>query len=272
MRLWFWAAAVVATLAPLAAAAPAAAQTAEERRQLDWVLARGQLLFGLDRAAWVATDDMLERIPDAEASGIRGYVVERNADGFLVTFYAREGERLLAGYRAQVASGGVTRPQVFQGAARPELTPAQARLARAVETVRGNTAGLQGCGRAPYNMATVPPSTPDGPIDVYLMTPQVDNAYPLGGHHRITLDASGREVGRRSFARSCIALSKAPPEAGAQVAGMVVSHLLDPVPTEIHVFSSMAAQMPVYVMIPQPRRLFEVTGRTISLVDEPRRP
>ena len=45
--------------------APASAQTAEERAQLAWVVERGRLIFDLDRAAWVGTDDLLERLPIA---------------------------------------------------------------------------------------------------------------------------------------------------------------------------------------------------------------
>jgi hypothetical protein len=261
-----------AALALAACAVPgAAAQPSSEARQIGWVLERGRLLFGIDRAAWVATDDLLERVPDAEAKGVRGYLVERDPDGFSVTFFARDGQRFVAAYRARVGRGGVERPQVFEGSARPELTPFQLRLARAVETAREKAGQLQRCGQQPFNVTVVPPETADGPIDVYLMAPQTAAGFPIGGHHRITLDAAGKETARRAFARSCLTLNKAPDEAGAQPVGMVVSHLLDPIPTEIHVFTALAAEMPVYVAVDRPRRLFEVGSQGISVVRVPNR-
>jgi hypothetical protein len=212
---------------------------------------------------------MLKRIPDAEAKGVRGYVVDRHPNGFLVTFFARDGQRFVAAYRAQVGPRGVEQPEVFEGASRPELTPAQARLARAFDAAHEKAAKLQRCGSDPFNVAIVPPATADGPLDVYLMTPQTAAGFPIGGHHRITLDIAGRETARRSFARSCLRMAKGPGEGGAEPVGMVVTHLLDPIPTEIHVFTALAAEVPVYVAVTRPRRLFEVNGRGISVVRTP---
>jgi hypothetical protein len=53
---------------------------------------------------------------------------------------------------------------------------------------------------------------------------------------------------------------------GSTPAAMVVSHLLDPVPTEIHVFTAMTSRLPVYVMIAPSGRLYEVTGERIRFV------
>lgn len=61
------------------AAVPAAAQTPEERTRLDWVLARGRLLFEIDRAAWVTTDDFREHLPRADQELIRGWTVSATA-------------------------------------------------------------------------------------------------------------------------------------------------------------------------------------------------
>jgi CBS domain-containing protein len=247
--------------------APAGAQTAEERRQLDWALERGRLLFALDRAAWVATDDMMERIGDPQGAGVRGYVVDRDASGLVAIFYARDGERYVTAYRARIGSRGVQDPQVFAGAARPELTPGQSRLARALEWVRSNMQGFPGCIRQPFNVAIVPPATADGPIDVYVMTPQVDDkSVPLGGHYRVTLNSAGQEVSRRSFARTCLMVPLRI-EGPATVGGLMVSHLLDPVPTEVHVFSSMAVNIPIFVIIPEPRSLWQVSGTQIELME-----
>jgi hypothetical protein len=62
--------------------------------------------------------------------------------------------------------------------------------------------------------------------------------------------ADGRVVNERPFARSCLMMggpAAAAAPRGARPVGMVVTHLLDPVPTEIHVFTSLAARMPILV-------------------------
>ena len=91
----------------LSGTAPALAQTPDERARLDWAEQRGRLLYEVDRAAWVTTDDLRRRVPDLRSSGIRGWIVERDGAGYAVTFYAGEGDTRVAAYRARVANNRV---------------------------------------------------------------------------------------------------------------------------------------------------------------------
>ena len=104
-------------------------QTPEEQRQLDWVQQRGRLLYEIDRAAWVTTDDLRARVPDLGAAGVRGWVVERDGPAYLVSYYAGEGDARAVLYRGRVENNRVVAGEVL--AARPLLTPAQRRLADA---------------------------------------------------------------------------------------------------------------------------------------------
>ena len=245
--------------------APAAAQTPEERAQLEWVVARGQLLFELDRAAWVGTDDLLERLPNAGALGARGYIVERDGLAYVVTFFGGPADRPLAYYRGRVENRRVVSREIFEADERPTLTPFQRRLA----DVRGMVArlGRRPCGNRAFNTAVIPPETPDGPIDLYLLTPQVEQGvFPLGGHYRFTIAADSSVQSSREFTRSCIAFdTRAVPRDGTPEA-MMVTHLLDPVPTEIHVFSSITSQLPIYVLAEG--RTWAVEGSQIRLVEQ----
>ena len=66
---------------------------------------------------------------------------------------------------------------------------------------------------------------------------------PIGGSYRLELDAAGdRVVTQRGFTRSCITLEN-PPDSAA----MMITHLLDPRPTEVHVFWSLWAGKPMFV-------------------------
>ena len=256
----------VALLILLASPAPSVAQTAEEQAQLDWALERGRLLFEMDRAAWVGTDDMMARIPDPAGAGLRGYVVERDGEAFVVTFFGGPAEAPVAHYQARVENRQVVGAEVYAASARPPLTALQRRLAAARQT-----AGLdrQPCGRAPFNTAVIPPETPDGTIDLYLLTAQVAvGEFPLGGHYRFTIGADNGVVSSREFTRTCLLIpvtQGGPPD--AELAAMGVTHLLDPIPTEIHVFTALTSGLPVAVGTNSPDRTWWVTGESIELME-----
>jgi hypothetical protein len=238
---------------PAAEAAPAAARLSPEaeREAIAFAEARGRLLYALDRAAWVATDDFTARVPDYADQGVRGFIVEPAGDGYSAIFYGGPADAPVAVYRGDVRNHRVRGREVYPAASRPALTPAQRRLVAARDAA-GAANRNRPCGPNPFNTAVIPPATPDGPIDVYLLTPQpAAGAFSMGGHWRFTVAADGSVSGERAFARTCLVMGgpgqPAPPPGGRAV-GMVVSHLLDPVPTEIHVFTSLAARMPVYVL------------------------
>jgi hypothetical protein len=242
--------------------APAPAQTPDEQRQLDWVTARGRLLFELDRAAWVGTDDMFAQIRDAASSGMRGYVVERDGDALAVTFFGGPPGAPVAFYRGRVENRRVVSRQVYPADARPSLTAIQRRMAAASETAR--TIDRRPCGTATFNTAIIPPETPDGPIDLYLLTPQVrDGIWPAGGHHRFTIAPDGAILSSRAFTNTCIDLGGGGGPNEDTVA-LAVTHLLDPLPTEIHVFTSLTSGLPLGVST-HPRRIWWVTGDRIQI-------
>jgi hypothetical protein len=243
---------------------PAAAQTPEERTRLDWAAARGRLIFELDRAAWVGTDDMIARIPNASSSGMRGYIVERDGSGFAVTFFGGPEDRPVAFYRGRVENRQVVAREIFPADARPALTPIQRRLAAVRQLA--TTLDRRPCGTTSFNTAIIPPETPEGPVDLYLLTPQVRaRQYPLGGHFRFTIAADGSILSSRDFTRSCIDLGEEDARQNEDLVAMFITHLLDPIPTEIHVFTSLTAHAALGVGTQNPDRVWWVTGDQIVL-------
>ena len=107
-------------------------------------------------------------------------------------------------------------------------------------------------------------------MDVYVLSSQTrEGIFPFGGHSRATFSAAGALLSQRRFTNSCLDMSNRPPAGSSEVAGLVVTHLLDPIPTEIHVFLSIWMNIPVFVSTGDPHRVWEVTGNRIELV-EPR--
>ena len=264
---------LLAALAAALIAAPAPAQpvpspTAEETAKLTAIGVRGRLLFDLDRAAWVATDDLLRTVRDPAAAGVQGYVVESDGAGFAVTFFGGAAGRQAGIYVARVADGRVVSSRLLPAAERIVLTPAQIRLA-AARSAATRTIQERPCTGRPFNAAIVPPSAPEAPVEVYLTSPQTETGvYPFGGHFLVTVGADGRVLSQRKFTNSCMnmALPRASRRRGTPAAA-VITHLLDPTPTEIHVFLSLSMAKPVYVMTGEPRRIWAVDGAAIALAE-----
>ena len=81
----------------------------------------------------------------------------------------------------------------------------------------------------------------------------ITGSYPFGGHYRIDVK-DGAIVSQRAFARSCLEM---PVPKGQQPMAMAVMHLLDPIPTEIHVFNVYASGIPV-IVIAQGQRMYAI--------------
>jgi hypothetical protein len=247
------------------AAGPLQPLTRAERAALDAAAARGRLLGAIAAAGQVATRDMLARVSDPDGAGISGWIAEPEGNGIAVTFYAEgsAGAGPAAVYRATVASGRVVGREVHLAGARPPLNPIQARMAAA----RAASAGLDhhACGAEDFNALVVPPAAPDGPIDVYQISPQsARGRFPVGGHYKTIVAADGTIAASRGFTNACLEVAVADPAPGAQPAPVAVTHLLDPLPTEIHVFLSIWTGHPLLVVAGDPQRLFAVTPERIA--------
>jgi hypothetical protein len=245
-------------------APPAVAAGPSEDQATAFAETRGRLIFELDRAAWVATDDMMAKVPRWRDAGMKGYVVEQAAEDFTVTFYGGSGEAPVAFYSARIENRKVVSREVYPAAARPPLTAGQKRLVAIRTAAQREAAGKPICAKAAFNITIIPPAAADAASDIYLTTPQVKpKEYPFGGHYRATVAPDGRITGSRAFTKSCITMAQP-----KNVTALVISHLLDPVPTEIHVFTSLSAGLPVYVAIPESNRVFAVAGDKIRLVQD----
>ncbi|HSX54980.1 MAG TPA: hypothetical protein VLG14_06765 [Sphingomonas sp.] len=244
--------ALIAALA-LIAATPALAQIAPtEQTALDHAKMRGELIYWYDQAAWHGTDDMLARARDL-APTIGGWIVDGPADATELIFYSRGADpRPL--YQVRFRDGKLAESRKLGEADTPMLTPQRRRMIAALAIARKALieAKPTRCADKPFNTVALPPATPDGPVPVYFLTPQTEHGVlPLGGHYLFEVDAAGKTSAMRRFTNSCIALptTDAGDKDGGRTAALYITHLLDPVPTEIHFFSAMAARKPIYVGI-----------------------
>ena len=126
---WLAAAVLLSASPAFAQQAPSAAVSTSEQALLDRAVARGRLLFELDRAAWVGTDDMIANLRDYRSIGLRGYTLQLKVEkaGSIDEFRALRDPYLEAVLKAkgkEIARSVRTRLDqlLYMGEAAPDTT------------------------------------------------------------------------------------------------------------------------------------------------------
>jgi hypothetical protein len=212
----------------------------------------GRDIYDFDQAAWGSTDAMVAAVRDPGAAGVRGWIVEREPGGTVAVFYGLNGDLPYKLFVAHMKGQKVLSQHVVAANEDRSMNPIERRMvaARAIAMRRETLEkiGFRPCTDAPVNTVVLPPTTPDAPVPVYILTPQASSdSFPLGGHYRVDIAADGSIVRSRAFAKSCIALDRRQVPAGARM--FLVSHMLDPQPTEIHAWVALASHVPLGVLV-----------------------
>ena len=254
------------SLAPAVAAPPAGTKGASFPA-LETALERGALLYLYDEAAWRGSDDLTTHFAPLMPL-IGGYVVSGDEAAVELVFYDKARSKAI--YRVKFANQKMVSSGLPAGD-RVGLTSVEERLiaAHKIATKAFEDAKVSPCNKATRNLALLLPKSPSDPVRAYLMTPRTDmRSLPPGGHYAVDVSANGTTGPVRAYTKSCLELpfatnAKQSPEA------LVVCHLLDPTPTEIHVFSALTGKVKVIVATTVNQRIWYVTGRQILLIMEP---
>lgn len=258
--------ALIAT-SPLCAAPPKAEIRAAEEAAVRLAADRGALIYAYDQAAWHGTDDLKAKLPDY-ASKVGGWIVDGPAEAAQLVFYDEDEADPEAVYVADFRGRELTSGRLLGPADDRTLSPARKAMIAAkrvaVEALVSRKATK--CKPETFNTVVLPPAAPGGATLVYFLTPQTDvKAIPMGGHYRVEVGADGRAGKPRAFAKSCLEMPFED-EKGERPVALLITHLLDRTPTEIHVFSSLAVGLPIYVSTTQSKRLWSVEGSRIEPV------
>jgi hypothetical protein len=249
------AAAIVVATPASRAVAQERALNASEQASLRQSLDRGTALYRYDQSAWHVTDAALAALPDASKQLIRGYVTTPAPQGPRTTFFGSTGDNFFALYSAVWTGSAIADAKLYAPEKRVPVSNEELRLIEARKIALQAAQSLEMCSKAPANMIVVPDNA-DETVHAYVLTPQTKmDTYPFGGHHRIDVK-DGKIIGTRAFTKSCIDLALPQGKDSTPVA-LMVTHLLDPLPTEIHVFNAFAIGLPIMVATPS-GRLFEI--------------
>jgi hypothetical protein len=242
-------------LAGLSSASPAPSTTVVARpaAQLAAVADAERLgrdIYDFDQAAWGSTDALLAAIPDPSAAGVRGWIVEREPAGTIAIFFGLNGSKPYKVFIAHMQGKTVLSSHVMDANDDRNMTTLERRMVEArIIALTPDTLkkiNFRPCSNALVNSVVLPPATADAPVPVYILTPQSTMAsFPIGGHYRVDIAADGSIAASRPFAKSCIVMDRANMPENSKM--FVLTHLLDPQPTEIHVWLSLVAGLPLAV-------------------------
>lgn len=246
-----------------AAPSLALAQAPDEAARVERANARGKLIYDFDQAAWHSTDVLLKKLPQGRRPELRGWVVEPDGDALSVLYFGLDGDKPYGLFEARFSGGKVISSREIKPGQPRDLTPRQQRMSAARGALTGLT--VRPCTRGPFNTVILPPESDAAPVEVYVLSPQVTvGEYPFGGHFLVAIGADGKIASSRPFMKSCLNNS-VPPNAFASM----VSHMLDPTPTEIHVWLAWWTGKPVFVMVTETGQLWEVSTTGMRKVDKP---
>ncbi len=220
---------------------------------------RGLAIYRHDVAAARATDAALAVGSFKQDGRVKGWVTEEIQGGIQVTFIDQTPAAL---YRVTVSNtdGRAGIVSVLNTPIALTAFESAAASARAVAL----TAPIQRCA-ANYNSVVLPAGESGTKNWQAYLLPAMTKPHvvPLGGSYRIETDGA-KIVSQRGFTRSCVTLGGDP-----DAVALVVTHLLDPVPTEVHVFWSLWAKKPIYVSTAHNNLTWLVDGNSIRIVDQP---
>lgn len=277
LRRWIFAPLVSIALLAMLAAAPARAQDKDDDETPQPVPAAlqpavtqaeflGRQLYLHDRAAWLATDAMLadKRMRKLQKS-IGGWVTEPTALGLRVIFISRDDTP------RRLYEIDVDEAERLSEATVESPTPLTAEhLAQLRARNLATSQSFLQCARK-YNTVVLPSSSG---MRVYLMPGFAQHGvYPLGGYHLYEIDGVGEKIlSSRKFTNSCIEHQDSPKglPKGAKPSFGMFTHLLDPQPTEAHVFVSLYAKVPLMIMTSDDsstRMVWSVQSGKIELID-----
>ncbi len=233
----------------------------------------GRELYLQDKACSIATDVLRDRLGGLAGHDLGGYMSFRGMDekgadlqSIQVIFYTAS-QPTMVKYAVLVPFVRGLKND-FQ-----ELTPPVRPDESAMVFIRAREAAIRAAGpfQQPINpvVMTAGPLGKDGQILVELLAgTKAPGVVVLGKHYRVLVAADGVRVDSvKALSRGTLEL-KTKDERGSRLAALYATQLESDYPLETHVFASLAARIPLYVMTPD-RSLWLVDGDEISLL-EPR--
>jgi hypothetical protein len=229
----------------------------------------GWRIFSHDIAASMATDELFRRELLPNDNRVRGWLTDEpepgTKDGVLVTFVGEVSGEFFALYRVFVPPGEGTVDFTNLHTPAPLTESQRARWAARTAASKELKSRKDLCGER-YNTVVLPPGTDDSEnIRVYFLAATTKrNLMIAGGHFLYEYSADGKSLKtQRAFTRSCLDLSLEKDPAKGEFKGIMFTHLLDPTPTEVHVFLGYNYGETIYLGTTESSMMWVIMGGAI---------
>ena len=229
---------------------------------------RGIAMFLHDASTARASDELMARKVFERDPRLEGWITDAYPDRNLVevSFVGSDDGKPAVLYRVQVPVGDA---ELKFEALKPSVPLTESQQARwtARQLAAAELNKRKDLCASQYNSVVISPDpAPDGLIHVYMLAATTEPGVVVaGGHYRYDYSPDGKILeSERPFTKSCFNIEAPDPKKGKPVAFMV-THLLDPTPTEIHVFLSRLHGQSIYVMTDAGNWL--VAGPEISFLE-----
>lgn len=233
--------------------APPALQRAISRNES--IAAR---MFKQDHAAAIAHDELVKRDVLGKDESLRGWITDDRESGVTVLFVGERGGDTVGLYKVVTEAGSI--PADGYAVLQPPLALSESQRAQFRARLLASGADVPRC-VATYNTVVLPAyDRVDGSLHVYLIAAtSVPRRIIFGGHHRFTISRDGNTIeDRRAFTKGCFDMDTRAPGAA------VVSHLLDPNPTEMHVFLNLLSGTRIGVVTMENTIIWFVEGGRVT--------
>ena len=234
--------------------------------------ALGRLIYFHDQLAWVATDMLMTYYIGLEEHQLAGWIDVETDEGWVVKYLEQADgkpriltEILFPGPVNTDLSASPLPDPVLRDPEVTELTEAEDIMLRAHYGVVA-VAEEEGVCDENTNHTVFANPYGEGYL-AYALTPfRGEATVRLGGYFRINVAQDGSYLAGRRFANSCLEMTPEDLPKDTELSHYMITHFLDPHPTEIHVFLSLQHPMPLLVLTPQ-GQLWEVNAGKITPVN-----
>lgn len=237
-------------LATPAFASEAAHPSPEQIALNDAARVLGEVLFRNDLAGFNASQVLTDALDLSRYPEVRGYFTQEMADGWVsVVFYAVDEGAYFAFAEFMFDGTKITEAKVHSDYREHPLADMRLRLAAAREAAlaQGAKEALPLCMSTSANFVTVFDPVADL-VSVYILSaPATPGRYPVGGHYRFDVDASGLVVGGRAFADRCFDVPVINAHTTFAPENFSFVHMMDPQPNAIQHF--VARQMNLQMVV-----------------------
>jgi hypothetical protein len=257
---------VLSTMTTPPSAAESLPVPEELHASLDTAVELGEQIYRADVASARATDEMAARKFLKRDKRLRGWLTAPGGSGvFVVTFVGEEAGSMVALYRVTVPPQGKATIEKLEEPA--PLNAGEAAHWRARSAALAALAKRTDTCSDRYNTVVLTRAGPEGArILVYLLAATTKpRTVVAGGHFRYEYSADGAiELAHRPFTRSCLTFTA---EKGkGEPVSIMLMHLLDLTPTEIHVFLGLLHGQ--RVAVGTQKYLWAVEGTHITLTNQ----